>query len=412
MTILPKATMLLMTYNQSKYIEQSLKSCLAQNYLNLEIIISDDNSTDDTFEKIKQTLKKYKGKHSIIVNQNKKNLGIGRHFAKLMDSYASGEIVVMCAGDDISKPSRVSRTVEEWLRNEKPSLIAHSLEEIDSEDKVFRGSRTIQYELQDHSIYKSKEPGIIEYLTYRYPVPYLGAAVAYKLSTYKEFGTPKTYPDYEDQLMFFRAILHHGVHYFPEKLTQYRQHYKNYTHSKCKETHIDDLSLLSCFLDKNLEIAEKYIDCLISHKTATQQWLDYIYAIDSNLTQANYQAIKIMWRNLETRHNFLSQNTKNERRPKLTDYINKITAILIGSNSTLEHVKRNLTNGFRVLETTQDEYNTNILEKTALEANTIIVASKKFFELKEKITKDNKIRKNKIIRLPAALFDKEHNTNE
>ena len=45
---LPAVSVLIPTYNQEKYIVQSVESALIQDYPNLEIIVSNDNSKDNT----------------------------------------------------------------------------------------------------------------------------------------------------------------------------------------------------------------------------------------------------------------------------------------------------------------------------------------------------------------------------
>jgi glycosyltransferase involved in cell wall biosynthesis len=70
-------------FNQEKYIEESLNSILSQTYSPLEIIISDDASTDGTWQKITDILAKYTGPHKIITNRNEKNLGIIGNWNKL-----------------------------------------------------------------------------------------------------------------------------------------------------------------------------------------------------------------------------------------------------------------------------------------------------------------------------------------
>jgi glycosyltransferase involved in cell wall biosynthesis len=49
------------TYNQEQYIEECIRGALSQTYENLEIIISDDFSTDQTFKIIQRIQKEYGG---------------------------------------------------------------------------------------------------------------------------------------------------------------------------------------------------------------------------------------------------------------------------------------------------------------------------------------------------------------
>ncbi len=120
-----------MYFNQEKYVEESLNAVLAQTYSPLEIIISDDASTDGTWQKITSILATYTGPHKIITNQNEKNLGIIGNWNKSC-SLSSGELLVKGDGDDISAPNRVERTVKEWLKyNKEPMLLSSSCNIID-----------------------------------------------------------------------------------------------------------------------------------------------------------------------------------------------------------------------------------------------------------------------------------------
>ncbi|WP_407535965.1 glycosyltransferase [Cetobacterium somerae] len=66
-----KISIIIPVFNGEKYIEKTLKSIELQNYLNLEIIVINDESTDGTLE----ILKKYEGKIKII---NQKNGGASK----------------------------------------------------------------------------------------------------------------------------------------------------------------------------------------------------------------------------------------------------------------------------------------------------------------------------------------------
>ena len=106
----PLVTFALFAYNQEKYVREAVKSALDQDYPNLEIILSDDCSTDATFEIISATVAEYAGTHDVVLNRNPVNVGLTRHVNEVI-AKAKGEIVVMAAGDDISLPARVSKTV-------------------------------------------------------------------------------------------------------------------------------------------------------------------------------------------------------------------------------------------------------------------------------------------------------------
>ena len=53
----PLATLFIAFYNQEDFVEDAVKGALSQTYENLEIILSDDCSTDKTFDEIKNGLR-------------------------------------------------------------------------------------------------------------------------------------------------------------------------------------------------------------------------------------------------------------------------------------------------------------------------------------------------------------------
>ena len=80
----PLVSFLLFTYNHEKYVKYALESAINQDYSPLEIIISDDHSTDETYQIIEEIIKKYKGKNKIILNRMEKNIGVGAHINKII----------------------------------------------------------------------------------------------------------------------------------------------------------------------------------------------------------------------------------------------------------------------------------------------------------------------------------------
>lgn len=107
----------ILTYNQEKYIKSCLESVLSQTYQNLEIIISDDNSTDGTWAIIEDTLREYKGPHVVKSFRNNQNLGLSRHYSKVTYEIVSGEYIIFLGGDDICSREHVEvamRYVDEF----------------------------------------------------------------------------------------------------------------------------------------------------------------------------------------------------------------------------------------------------------------------------------------------------------
>lgn len=101
----PLVTFVLFAYNQEDYIRDAVESAFAQTYKPLEIILSDDCSSDRTFNIMQEMAASYRGPHKVYVRQTERNQGITHHFLQRVRE-AKGEVIVVAAGDDISKPER------------------------------------------------------------------------------------------------------------------------------------------------------------------------------------------------------------------------------------------------------------------------------------------------------------------
>jgi glycosyltransferase involved in cell wall biosynthesis len=91
----PLVSVVLASYNMGHYLPESVRSVLAQTYENIEVIIIDDGSTDDTEEQIKPLLSDPRLRYIKQENQGQpkaKNNGI---------KACNGEYIAFCDGDDL-----------------------------------------------------------------------------------------------------------------------------------------------------------------------------------------------------------------------------------------------------------------------------------------------------------------------
>lgn len=106
----PLVTFALFAYNQEKYIREAVRSALAQTYEPLEIILSDDCSSDRTFEIMQEMAAAYQGTHQVRVRRNTENMNVAPHVIKVLRE-ARGEFFVIAAGDDVSHPLRTQKII-------------------------------------------------------------------------------------------------------------------------------------------------------------------------------------------------------------------------------------------------------------------------------------------------------------
>ena len=109
-------SVLMSVYNGAPTLEKAAASVLAQTYRNLELILCDDASTDDTW-RIMQRIAAQDAR--VTVFQNKTNRGLGASLNGCL-SRAGGEYIARQDADDVSDFDRIERTMDFLLSSGAP----------------------------------------------------------------------------------------------------------------------------------------------------------------------------------------------------------------------------------------------------------------------------------------------------
>ncbi len=204
-------TLLLTCYNFENFIREAVEGALAQTYEPLDIIISDDCSTDRSWAVIQETVAAYKGPHHIILNHNETNLGFA---ANLNKSYALARTdwVFNQSGDDISLPTRVEEYAKLIESNSKLRCVGAWYEEMDVAGKM-RPPRYAQPTAAKLS--RMLIPSLI------------GVITAYHMDVFRIFGPLGGQVWNEDAVLVLRAKLIGEVGLVEKPLVRYRFHDAN-----------------------------------------------------------------------------------------------------------------------------------------------------------------------------------------
>ncbi len=132
----PLVTFAVFSYNQEQYIGDAVEAALAQDYPNLEVIISDDCSTDETYQIIKEVINIYEGPHKVIARQTSHNRGTLLHVVDVA-RITSGKLMVLAAGDDISKKDRARILHGAWVKTGAWGLCSR-YDTVDSQGRVIQ----------------------------------------------------------------------------------------------------------------------------------------------------------------------------------------------------------------------------------------------------------------------------------
>lgn len=198
------------TYNGERYLEQQIDSILSQNYQLLELIISDDCSTDNTIN----ILEKYKANPVCRIFYQEKNMGLIKNFA-FAASQAKGDLVSFSDQDDIWLENKIEKLA--GAIGENPLVYSDSL--LVDEDGNSLGKKMSDI----RSMYSGNDSrGYIFYSC----VSGHGMMVKKELL---EKSLPLLNQVQHDFWITFHAFLNGGIHYYDEVLTHFRRHTSSIT---------------------------------------------------------------------------------------------------------------------------------------------------------------------------------------
>lgn len=116
-TITPTFSILIPTYNGADFLKETLDSLFNQTYQNFEVIINDDNSSDNTIK----LLNKNKDPR-LFVYQNKKNLGYPLNL-QTASQKAKGMYLYLLGQDDLLSPTALEDTLSAFKRFPKAAAV-------------------------------------------------------------------------------------------------------------------------------------------------------------------------------------------------------------------------------------------------------------------------------------------------
>lgn len=219
----PLITFIALAYNQEHYIREAVNSAFSQTYSPLEIIFCDDCSTDNTFEIITEMARNYKGSHAIILNRNKKTLGIGGNINRAME-LGHGELFVVAAGDDISLPIRCEVVYQAWEESGRKATSLFSSTLIMGEEGGIKGVGGLRETGTENNLFTVLSGDLCNFLSWRDPVVN-GCSHAWSPSIFKYFGPLRS--NLEDLVLSFRTLAIGQMIYINEPTVKYRRHEAN-----------------------------------------------------------------------------------------------------------------------------------------------------------------------------------------
>ncbi len=324
----PKITIVTPSYNQAHFLEQTILSVLNQNYPNLEYMVIDGGSTDNSVE----IIKKYEEKLTFWVSEKDKGQSdaINKGLKK-----ATGDIFNWLNSDDYYNEKTLWEVATEFIKNPNLSMIS-------GKSRVFRGDETISIS-NGTDIYPNNLPQTIGMARIDQPETFFHS------SAYQKMGEVDTELHYlMDRDWWIKYLLHFGLNNtkkIDKNWVNFRLHQDSKTVSQIElfdiESHVyyHKLAKLYDINEKETYLApyipEKYQNYTLKNipsvqKNLIEQSLDYYFLLKADeayyknnfkITQEMLQLIDI--KNLDNE----SQKTFRKLRFRSHNLINGLVKV-------------------------------------------------------------------------------------
>jgi glycosyltransferase involved in cell wall biosynthesis len=221
----PQITVVMPVYNCEEFVAKAVMSVLTQRDVVVEIIISDDASSDNTMNVAYQTVvdyaKNFELVHTVIMRAGSTRLR--RNHLHLLVDQASCDLICQAHGDDISHVLRCSLLVKAFDNPDTNMIFVNCLV-IDDQEKIIWEPTNSSF---DHI---SVEPvDYVKIINARDEL-LIGSNMAWRRSSMRNF--PKLTTAYcaygHDRVMAFRSFLNNGCYIMDAPLIKRRLHDKNF----------------------------------------------------------------------------------------------------------------------------------------------------------------------------------------
>ncbi|WP_096190304.1 glycosyltransferase family 2 protein [Evansella halocellulosilytica] len=158
----PKVSVIMPVYNAEEVIHTSLSSILSQSWTNLEVLVADDCSTDDTVRILEEYEKKDKRVKLILVDKNG-GAYVARNTAL---KEATGDFITINDADDWSHPEKIEIQVNHLLKN--PTMVGNTSQQARATNdmKFYRRGKPGTYIFSNMSSFLFRREPVVESLGY------------------------------------------------------------------------------------------------------------------------------------------------------------------------------------------------------------------------------------------------------
>ena len=224
----PLISIVLPTYNGSRYLAKSVESCLSQSYRDIELIIVNDCSTDET-RAIAENYAMADSRVRIINNDTNKRLP---HSLNIGFASAKGEFLTWTSDDNYYMVNAIEVMVDHLKKKPDIGLVYADMWFIDDTGDIRGYSRSVLLNgtVSDLPIYNT-----------------VGACFMYRRAVWKVIGGYDAEKELvEDWDYWLRVWLKFKIEHIPQGIYYYRQHQETLTEKRFTEQQIKTIGFIKC----------------------------------------------------------------------------------------------------------------------------------------------------------------------
>lgn len=125
----PLVSVIVPTFRHERFIDAAIVSAAEQDYPNVEVVVSDDGSTDGTRDVIRACVSRYPGR---VLDVSGEHVGIVANCNRAL-AHCRGEYLAIFSGDDLFLPGKITRQVAWMEESPRRVMCGHHVEAFDSD---------------------------------------------------------------------------------------------------------------------------------------------------------------------------------------------------------------------------------------------------------------------------------------
>lgn len=229
----PLVSIVIPCYNHGKFVQDCIQSVIDQTYENIELIIIDDGSKDNSVERIQQMISTCEKRFNRFEFRSRSNKGLSSTLNEAIE-WCKGKYFSAIASDDMIFNSKIKDQVK--IMTDNPDLVAlfGGVELIDENNNIIKKikNNTIKY-------YCLKDIILHKHIIYA-PTQLMCLDVVNKIGGYKKDMI------IEDWYMWIKMAEIGKLAVYPNIYSRYRQHSDN-TVKQLEKMHNSRFDVLNCF---------------------------------------------------------------------------------------------------------------------------------------------------------------------